>query len=90
MTPAQEASLQYNTTGDAPIRREKLILLVVGVTSTGFVGTDEMSAVTSFQPCHIFGDQMLIGAGIRIGFYLLCKSNSCRRLSVVPNLKGNG
>ncbi len=43
----------------------------VGVTSTSFVGTDEMSAVTSFMPCHIFGDQMLIGAGIRIGFYLL-------------------
>ncbi len=43
----------------------------VGVTSTGFVGTDEMSAVTSYMPCHIFGDQMLIGAGIRIGFYLL-------------------
>jgi len=43
----------------------------VGITSTGFVGTDELSAVTSFQPCHIFGDQMLIGAGIRIGFYLL-------------------
>ncbi|KAL2193921.1 hypothetical protein P885DRAFT_80702 [Corynascus similis CBS 632.67] len=43
----------------------------VGVTSTGFVGTDEMSAVTSYRPCHIFGDQMLIGAGIRIGFYLL-------------------
>ncbi|KAK0725095.1 hypothetical protein B0H67DRAFT_569564 [Lasiosphaeris hirsuta] len=43
----------------------------VGVTSTGFVGTDEMSAVTSFQPCHIFGDQMLIGTGIRVGFYLL-------------------
>ena len=43
----------------------------VGVTSTGFVGTDEKSAVTSFMPCHIFGDQMLIGAGIRIGFYLL-------------------
>jgi hypothetical protein len=30
-----------------------------------------MSAVTSYQPCHIFGDQMLIGAGIRVGFYLL-------------------
>ncbi|AEO58310.1 hypothetical protein MYCTH_2061852 [Thermothelomyces thermophilus ATCC 42464] len=43
----------------------------VGVTSTGFVGTGEMSAVTSYMPCHIFGDQMLIGAGIRIGFYLL-------------------
>ena len=43
----------------------------VGITSTGFVGTDEMSAVTSFQPCHIFGDQMLIGTGIRVGFYLL-------------------
>lgn len=43
----------------------------VGVTSTSFVGTDEMSAVTSYMPCHIFGDQMLIGAGIRIGFYLL-------------------
>ncbi|KAK0641904.1 hypothetical protein B0T16DRAFT_420711 [Cercophora newfieldiana] len=43
----------------------------VGITSTGFVGTDELSAVTSFQPCHIFGDQMLIGQGIRIGFYLL-------------------
>ncbi|KAK4152971.1 hypothetical protein C8A00DRAFT_15775 [Chaetomidium leptoderma] len=43
----------------------------VGVTSTGFVGTDEMAAVTSYMPCHIFGDQMLIGAGIRIGFYLL-------------------
>ncbi|KAK3306341.1 uncharacterized protein B0T15DRAFT_527000 [Chaetomium strumarium] len=43
----------------------------VGTTSTGFVGTDEMSAVTSYQPCHIFGDQMLIGAGIRVGFYLL-------------------
>ncbi|KAK1758973.1 hypothetical protein QBC47DRAFT_370831 [Echria macrotheca] len=43
----------------------------VGVTSTGFVGTDELSAVTSFQPCHIFGDQMLIGTGIRVGFYLL-------------------
>ncbi|KAK1832615.1 hypothetical protein QBC39DRAFT_381434 [Podospora conica] len=43
----------------------------VGLTSTGFVGTDEMSAVTSFQPCHIFGDQMLIGMGIRVGFYLL-------------------
>ncbi|KAG7288331.1 hypothetical protein NEMBOFW57_007862 [Staphylotrichum longicolle] len=43
----------------------------VGITSTGFVGTDEMSAVTSYMPCHIFGDQMLIGAGIRIGFYLL-------------------
>jgi len=43
----------------------------VGVTSTGFVGTDEMSAVTSFMPCHIFGDQMLIGMGIRVGFYLL-------------------
>ncbi|KAK4233828.1 hypothetical protein C8A03DRAFT_19165 [Achaetomium macrosporum] len=43
----------------------------VGITSTGFVGTDEMSAVTSYQPCHIFGDQMLIGAGIRVGFYLL-------------------
>ncbi|KAK3991099.1 hypothetical protein QBC44DRAFT_324214 [Cladorrhinum sp. PSN332] len=43
----------------------------VGVTSTGFVGTDEKSAVTSFQPCHIFGDQMLIGTGIRVGFYLL-------------------
>lgn len=43
----------------------------VGITSTGFVGTDEKSAVTSYMPCHIFGDQMLIGAGIRIGFYLL-------------------
>ncbi|KAK4445712.1 hypothetical protein QBC34DRAFT_412945 [Podospora aff. communis PSN243] len=43
----------------------------VGITGTGFVGSDEMSAVTSFQPCHIFGDQMLIGSGIRIGFYLL-------------------
>jgi hypothetical protein len=43
----------------------------VGITSTGFVGTDEMSAVTSYMPCHIFGDQMLIGTGIRIGFYLL-------------------
>ncbi|KAM7216957.1 hypothetical protein V8F06_007596 [Rhypophila decipiens] len=43
----------------------------VGLTSTGFVGTDEMSAVTSFMPCHIFGDQMLIGTGIRVGFYLL-------------------
>ena len=43
----------------------------VGVTSTGFVGTGEMSAVTSFMPCHIFGDQMLIGMGIRVGFYLL-------------------
>ncbi|KAK4677810.1 hypothetical protein QC764_302120 [Podospora pseudoanserina] len=43
----------------------------VGITSTGFVGTDELSAVTSFQPCHIFGDQMLIGTGIRVGFYLL-------------------
>lgn len=43
----------------------------VGLTSTGFVGTDELSAVTSFQPCHIFGDQMLIGMGIRVGFYLL-------------------
>ncbi|KAK4097859.1 hypothetical protein N658DRAFT_499950 [Parathielavia hyrcaniae] len=43
----------------------------VGITSTGFVGTNEMSAVTSYMPCHIFGDQMLIGAGIRIGFYLL-------------------
>ncbi|KAL2017339.1 hypothetical protein VTK56DRAFT_2312 [Thermocarpiscus australiensis] len=43
----------------------------VGVASTGFVGTGEMSAVTSYMPCHIFGDQMLIGAGIRIGFYLL-------------------
>ncbi|KAK4163344.1 hypothetical protein QBC43DRAFT_319900 [Cladorrhinum sp. PSN259] len=43
----------------------------VGVTTTGFVGTDEKSAVTSFQPCHIFGDQMLIGTGIRVGFYLL-------------------
>ncbi|KAK3389394.1 hypothetical protein B0H63DRAFT_98364 [Podospora didyma] len=42
-----------------------------GLTSTGFVGTDELSAVTSFQPCHIFGDQMLIGTGIRVGFYLL-------------------
>jgi hypothetical protein len=43
----------------------------VGITSTGFVGSGEMAAVTSFMPCHIFGDQMLIGAGIRIGFYLL-------------------
>ncbi|KAK4121520.1 hypothetical protein N657DRAFT_647686 [Parathielavia appendiculata] len=43
----------------------------VGITSTAFVGTDEMSAVTSYMPCHIFGDQMLIGTGIRIGFYLL-------------------
>jgi uncharacterized membrane protein YgcG len=43
----------------------------VGITSTGFVGTDEMSAVTSYMPCHIFGDQMLIGTGIRVGFYLL-------------------
>ncbi|KAK4227038.1 hypothetical protein QBC38DRAFT_499822 [Podospora fimiseda] len=43
----------------------------VGVTTTGFVGTNEKSAVTSFQPCHIFGDQMLIGTGIRLGFYLL-------------------
>ncbi|KAJ4285943.1 hypothetical protein N0V88_008204 [Collariella sp. IMI 366227] len=43
----------------------------VGITSTGFVGTDEKSAVTSYMPCHIFGDQMLIGTGIRIGFYLL-------------------
>ncbi|KAL2156722.1 hypothetical protein VTH82DRAFT_1467 [Thermothelomyces myriococcoides] len=43
----------------------------VGVTGTGFVGTGEMSAVTSYRPCHIFGDQMLIGSGIRIGFYLL-------------------
>ncbi|KAK3323168.1 hypothetical protein B0T19DRAFT_425314 [Cercophora scortea] len=43
----------------------------VGITSTGFVGTDEVSAVTSFMPCHIFGDQMLIGTGIRVGFYLL-------------------
>lgn len=43
----------------------------VGLTSTGFVGTDEMSAVTSYMPCHIFGDQMLIGTGIRVGFYLL-------------------
>ncbi|KAK4458387.1 hypothetical protein QBC42DRAFT_210453 [Cladorrhinum samala] len=43
----------------------------VGVTTTGFVGSDEKSAVTSFQPCHIFGDQMLIGTGIRVGFYLL-------------------
>ncbi|KAK4112766.1 hypothetical protein N656DRAFT_789407 [Canariomyces notabilis] len=43
----------------------------VGITGTGFVGTDEKSAVTSYMPCHIFGDQMLIGAGIRIGFYLL-------------------
>lgn len=43
----------------------------VGLTSTGFVGTDELSAVTSFMPCHIFGDQMLIGTGIRVGFYLL-------------------
>jgi hypothetical protein len=43
----------------------------VGVTNTGFVGTGEMSAVTSYMPCHIFGDQRLIGAGIRVGFYLL-------------------
>ncbi len=43
----------------------------VGITSTAFVGTDEMSAVTSYMPCHIFGDQMLIGLGIRLGFYLL-------------------
>jgi hypothetical protein len=43
----------------------------VGVASTSFIGTDEMSAVTSYQPCHIFGDQMLIGMGIRVGFYLL-------------------
>ncbi|KAK3904493.1 hypothetical protein C8A05DRAFT_42436 [Staphylotrichum tortipilum] len=43
----------------------------VGVSSTSFIGTDEMSAVTSYQPCHIFGDQMLIGTGIRLGFYLL-------------------
>ncbi|KAK4129871.1 hypothetical protein BT67DRAFT_266974 [Trichocladium antarcticum] len=40
-------------------------------TSTGFVGTNEMSAVASYMPCHIFGNQMLIGTGIRVGFYLL-------------------
>ncbi|KAK4183961.1 hypothetical protein QBC35DRAFT_77249 [Podospora australis] len=43
----------------------------VGLTGTSFVGTDEKSAVTSYQPCHIFGDQMLIGSGIRLGFYLI-------------------
>ncbi|EAQ88544.1 hypothetical protein CHGG_05163 [Chaetomium globosum CBS 148.51] len=43
----------------------------VGVTNTGFVGTGELSAVTSYMPCHIFGDQRLIGTGIRVGFYLL-------------------
>ncbi|KAK3938673.1 hypothetical protein QBC46DRAFT_160965 [Diplogelasinospora grovesii] len=43
----------------------------VGLTGTGFVGTGEMSAVTSYMPCHLFGDQMLIGDGIRYGFYLL-------------------
>ncbi|KAL2163912.1 hypothetical protein VTH06DRAFT_3124 [Thermothelomyces fergusii] len=42
-----------------------------GVAGTGFVGSGEMSAVTSYRPCHIFGDQMLIGTGIRVGFYLL-------------------
>lgn len=39
--------------------------------STGFVGSGGKSAVASFSPCHIFGDQTLIGTGIRIGFYLL-------------------
>jgi len=43
----------------------------VGITGTGFVGTNEKAAVTSYKPCHIFGDQMLIGTGIRTGFYLL-------------------
>ena len=43
----------------------------VGVTNTGFVGTGELSAVTSYMPCHIFGDQRLIGTGIRVGFYFL-------------------
>ena len=43
----------------------------VGFTDTGFVGTEELGAVSSYAPCHIFGDSMLIGLGIRIGFYLL-------------------
>ena len=38
---------------------------------TQFVGTDELGAVSSYQPCHIFGDSMLIGLGIRLSFYLL-------------------
>jgi len=43
----------------------------VGFTDTGFVGTEELGAVSSYAPCHIFGDSMLIGLGIRVGFYLL-------------------
>ncbi len=43
----------------------------VGFTDTQFVGTEELGAVSSYQPCHIFGDSMLIGCGIRVGFYLL-------------------
>jgi hypothetical protein len=41
------------------------------VSDTQFVGTDELGAVTSFQPCHLFGDSTLIGLGIRLAFYLL-------------------
>lgn len=43
----------------------------VGFTDTQFVGTEELGAVSSYQPCHVFGDSMLIGKGIRVGFYLL-------------------
>jgi len=43
----------------------------VGFSDTQFVGTEELGAVSSYQPCHVFGDPMLIGLGIRLGFYLL-------------------
>ncbi len=43
----------------------------VGLSDTQFVGAGELGAVSSYQPCHVFGDATLIGAGIRIGFYLL-------------------
>jgi hypothetical protein len=40
-------------------------------TDTQFIGADELGAVSSYQPCHLFGDPMLIGVGIRLSFYLL-------------------
>lgn len=54
---------------------ERLFLFTMGnflgFTDTQFVGTEELGAVSSYQPCIVFGDSMLIGMGIRIGFYLL-------------------